>query len=75
MMRQVLVYPGEDGFFVAECPSLPGCISQGETKEAAITNIKEAISEYELALREDNLLATGARDQGGRLSGDYGVGY
>ena len=54
-MRQVLVYPGEDGFFVAECPSLPGCISQGETKEAAITNIKEAISEYELALREDNL--------------------
>ena len=35
-MRQVLIYPGESGFWVAECPSLPGCVSQGETKEAAI---------------------------------------
>lgn len=29
-MRQVLIYRGEDGFWVAECPSLPGCVSQGE---------------------------------------------
>lgn len=54
-MRQVLVYPGEDGYYVAECPSLPGCISQGTTKEEAIKNIKDAITEYELVLREDNL--------------------
>jgi hypothetical protein len=40
-MRQVIIYPGEDGFWVAECPSLPGCISQGKTKEEAITNIKK----------------------------------
>lgn len=39
-MRQVIIYPGEDGFWVAERPSLPGCISQGETKEEAIENIK-----------------------------------
>jgi hypothetical protein len=42
-MRQVIVYPGEDLYWVAECPSLPGCISQGATREEAITNIREAI--------------------------------
>ncbi len=45
-MRQVVIYPGEDGFFVAECPSLPGCISQGATREQAIENIREAIQLY-----------------------------
>jgi predicted RNase H-like HicB family nuclease len=45
-MRQVLLYPGEDGYWVAECPSLPGCISQGKTKEEAIANIREAIELY-----------------------------
>jgi len=54
-MRQVLVYPGEDSYWVAECPSLPGCISQGNTKEEAISNIKEAIAVYIDALEEDNL--------------------
>ena len=49
-MRQVIIYPGEDGYWVAECPSLPGCISQGETKEAALTNIKQAIQGYIAAL-------------------------
>lgn len=45
-MRQVLIYPGEDGYFVAECPSLPGCISQGATRQETIDNIKEAIELY-----------------------------
>jgi predicted RNase H-like HicB family nuclease len=54
-MRQVIIYPGEDGYWVAECPSLPGCISQGETKEEAIENIKEAIEAYTSALKEDGL--------------------
>ncbi len=45
-MRQVIIYPGEDGYWVAECPSLSGCISQGKTKEEAIANIKEAIELY-----------------------------
>ncbi|PIV55643.1 MAG: hypothetical protein COS15_03275, partial [Caldiserica bacterium CG02_land_8_20_14_3_00_36_38] len=54
-MRQVIIYAGEDGYWVAECPSLPGCISQGKTKEEAITNIKEAIHGYIAALEEDNL--------------------
>jgi predicted RNase H-like HicB family nuclease len=52
-LRQIVVFPGEDGYFVAECPSLPGCISQGETKEQAILNIREAISAYIEALMQD----------------------
>ena len=54
-MRQVIIYPGEDGYWVVECPSLPGCISQGSTREEAVTNIKEAIRGYVAALEEDNL--------------------
>jgi predicted RNase H-like HicB family nuclease len=54
-MRQVLIYPGEDGYFVAECPSLPGCISQGKTEAEALENIKEAIEVYIEALEEDGL--------------------
>ena len=54
-MRQVIIYPGEDGCWVVECPSLPGCISQGKTKEEAVINIKEAIQGYIAALEEDGL--------------------
>lgn len=54
-MREVVIYPGEDGYWVVECPSLPGCISQGKTQEEAISNIKEAITEYIAALEEDGL--------------------
>lgn len=54
-MRQVIVYRGEDGFWVSECPSLPGCISQGMTREEAIRNMKEAIDLYVEALEEDGL--------------------
>jgi predicted RNase H-like HicB family nuclease len=54
-MRQVIVYPGEDGFYVVECPSLPGCLSQGHSKEEAIENIKEAIHAYTLALQDQGL--------------------
>ncbi len=54
-MRQVVVYRGEDEYWVAECPSLPGCISQGKSKEEAIANIREAIVGYVAALEEDNL--------------------
>ena len=50
--RQVLLYPGEDGYFVVEVPSLPGCISQGETRELALANIEEAIALYVEVLGE-----------------------
>lgn len=43
-MRQAIVYPDtEDGGWVAEVPSLPGCISQGETFEEALDNVRDAI--------------------------------
>ncbi len=35
---------GEDGWIVAECPSIPGCVSQGKTEEEALENIEEAIA-------------------------------
>jgi predicted RNase H-like HicB family nuclease len=54
-MRQVIVYFGEDGYWVVECPSLPGCVSQGKTRDVAIANIREAIQGYIHALEEDHL--------------------
>ncbi|MCX6634188.1 MAG: type II toxin-antitoxin system HicB family antitoxin [Acidobacteria bacterium] len=54
-MRQVMIYPGQDGFYVAECPSLPGCLSQGRTREEAVANIREAIRAYIAALEDDGL--------------------
>ena len=45
-MRQVVLHPGEDGYWVAEVPSLPGCISQGQTREEALANIRDAIAGY-----------------------------
>ncbi len=54
-MRQVVLFPGGGGRWVAECPSLPGCVSQGKTKEEAIVNIREAIAAYIAALEEDGL--------------------
>jgi predicted RNase H-like HicB family nuclease len=54
-MRQVVIHPGEDGYWVAECPSLPGCVSQGRTKEQAVANIREAVAAYIETLEEDKL--------------------
>ncbi len=54
-MRQIILYPGEDNHWVVECPSLPGCVSQGKTKKEAIANIKEAIDGYVKALKDDKL--------------------
>lgn len=54
-MRQVVIYPGEDGFWVADCPSLAGCVSQGATREEAIANAREAVKAYVAALEQDGL--------------------
>jgi predicted RNase H-like HicB family nuclease len=46
-MRQVILYPDrEDGGWVAEVPSLPGCVSQGETRDEAMANVREAIEAW-----------------------------
>jgi len=46
MKYRVNITQDEDGIFVAEVPSLPGCISQGQTRTEAVDNIKEAIAGY-----------------------------
>jgi predicted RNase H-like HicB family nuclease len=43
MRLMVTLRPGEDGYVVANCPEIPGCVSQGRTTEEALANIREAI--------------------------------
>ena len=42
----MLLYPGNDDYVVVKVPSLPGCVSQGKTREEALSNIEEAIALY-----------------------------
>ena len=55
-MRHVLLYTDEDGYWIAEVPSLLGCNTFGETCAEALVKIKEAIAVYVEALREDGLV-------------------
>ncbi|MBN1761719.1 MAG: type II toxin-antitoxin system HicB family antitoxin [Methanomicrobia archaeon] len=43
MKYKVVITEGEDGWYVIECPAIPGCISQGKTVKEALANIKDAI--------------------------------
>ena len=52
MRYTVLLEPEDDGGFVVSVPALPGCISQGDTREEALANIREAISVYVEDCRE-----------------------
>ncbi len=52
MKYRILIEKDEDGFYVAECPSLPGCISQGQTRDEAVNNIQDAIKGYIESLRK-----------------------
>ena len=45
MKFTITLFQDEDGIFIAECPAIPGCISQGETESEAEANISEAIKE------------------------------
>jgi len=52
-MRQVVLYPDpEDGGWVAEVPSLPGCVSDGDSKEDALRNVQDAIESWISAAEE-----------------------
>ncbi|MBW8878251.1 MAG: type II toxin-antitoxin system HicB family antitoxin [Acidobacteria bacterium] len=52
MKYRVFLEQDEDGVYVAEVPALPGCISQGGTRDEALANIKEAIEGYIVSLEE-----------------------
>jgi predicted RNase H-like HicB family nuclease len=52
MRYRVIIETDEDGMFIVECPALPGCISQGRTRQEALANIKDAITGYLASLRK-----------------------
>ncbi len=52
MKYKVEIERDEDGVFVVSCPALPGCVSQGETRDAALENIRGAIKGYIQSLKE-----------------------
>jgi antitoxin HicB len=54
MKYRVIIEQDEDGIFIAECPSLPGCVSQGKTREEALANIQDAIKGYLESLKKHN---------------------
>lgn len=49
---RILIKQDEDGVFISEVPELPGCVSQGDTREDAVANIKDAISGYVSSLKK-----------------------
>lgn len=54
MRYRVVLEQDEDGIYVAECPTLPGCVSQGNTREEALSNIKDAMAGYLHSLKIHN---------------------
>ncbi|MDI1471780.1 MAG: type II toxin-antitoxin system HicB family antitoxin [Thermodesulfovibrio sp.] len=54
MKYRILIEQDEDGIFVVQCPSLPGCISQGKTRMEALENIKDAVKGYLESLKKHN---------------------
>ncbi|MGY6708867.1 MAG: type II toxin-antitoxin system HicB family antitoxin [Rhizobiaceae bacterium] len=59
MKLRVVLEPSEDGGFTAHVPSLPGCISEGNTKEEALRNIKEAVELYLEPVEDDSSYGPG----------------
>jgi predicted RNase H-like HicB family nuclease len=58
MTFTITLVQDEDGMFIAECPAIPGCVSQGTTREAAEQNIRSAIRECLAVRREQGLPLT-----------------
>jgi antitoxin HicB len=54
MKYRVLIEPDDDGVFIAQIPSLPGCISEGKTRAEAVSNVTEAAAAYVESLRMHN---------------------
>ena len=54
MRYRIIIEQDEDGMFVAAAPALPGCVSQGKTRNEAIDNIQDAIKGYLESLKKHN---------------------
>jgi len=59
----ITIFQDEDGVFIAECPSIPGCVSQGKARQEAKDNIREAIKECLDVRAEKGMPLTVATDQ------------
>ncbi len=60
MKLKVILEPSEDGGYTASVPSLPGCISEGDTKEETLKNIREAIELYLEPVEDDQVITPNA---------------
>jgi len=60
MQLTVVLEPSEEGGFTVFAPSLPGCISEGDTREEALANIREAIELYLEPVPDDSAFAPGS---------------
>lgn len=60
MKLQVVLEPSEEGGYTATVPSLPGCISEGETREEALRNVEEAVRLYLEPVEDDQRFAPNA---------------
>lgn len=54
MKFRILLEQDEDGVYIAQCPILPGCVSQGKTRNDALENIRDAIKGYMDSLEKHN---------------------
>ena len=54
MKFRVIIEQDEDSIFTAECPTLPGCVSQGKTREESLNNLRDAVQGYVESLRKHN---------------------
>jgi len=58
MTLKVILEEGADGYIIAECPQIPGCMSQGKTREEALANIKDAVQACLKVMMEDMIAAS-----------------
>ncbi|MGA9349212.1 MAG: type II toxin-antitoxin system HicB family antitoxin [Anaerolineae bacterium] len=58
MTLKVILEKGADGYIIAECPQIPGCMSQGKTREEALANIKDAVQACLKIMVEDMIAAS-----------------
>ena len=54
MRFRAIIEQDEDGNYIVQCPSLPGCVSEGKTREEALVNVKDAIQGYLASLKKHN---------------------
>ena len=70
MTLKVILEKGADGYIIAECPQIPGCMSQGKTKEEALANIKDAVQACLKVMMEELVKMAGLIDKQFRQAHD-----